>query len=263
MIGDGTMVDIKNYDELVEQTKNNFFLLTKFSSRKNIEMLQLGKIYMKNLQYYIDLETTTDDEDVGDKYDGLLSLKDVNINMYKVDTKESIARFNASTATMNLGYKKSPVFCMFILDNRNLTMETRNGDELLMRYDFSDEQRDKLIKFGDTVLLITDPKEFFQRMKEGFNKAVAGHTRDRVKYYQGNTKEHLLEVCGDNNRIAFWKRKKYEHQQEYRFLAFDMKVEDHLIIDIGDISDISQLESAEKVLNTFIEVKHKLEKITN
>ena len=31
---------------------------------------------MKNLQYYIDLETATDDEDIRDKFNGLLPLQD-------------------------------------------------------------------------------------------------------------------------------------------------------------------------------------------
>ena len=65
------MDEIKNHDELIEEGKEKFFLLMKFVSRKNLEMLQQGKVYMKNLQYYIDLETATEDEDVGDKFDGL------------------------------------------------------------------------------------------------------------------------------------------------------------------------------------------------
>jgi len=113
------MDGIYNHDELIEEAKDRFSMLMKFGSRKNLEMLQDGKIYMKNLQYYIDLETGTDDEDVGDKFDGLLPLQDVRISMYTVDSKKFITQFNASIATMNLGYKKSPVFCMFILDYRN------------------------------------------------------------------------------------------------------------------------------------------------
>ena len=41
-------------------------MLMKFGSEENLKKLQNGQLYMKNLQYYVDLEKTTDDEDVGD-----------------------------------------------------------------------------------------------------------------------------------------------------------------------------------------------------
>lgn len=37
---------------------------------------------MKNLQYYVDLEKGTSDEDAGDMYDGLIMLKDVKISVF-------------------------------------------------------------------------------------------------------------------------------------------------------------------------------------
>lgn len=255
------MDDIKNYDELIQEGKEKFSLLMKFGSRKNLEMFQQGKIYMKNLKYYIDLETATDDEDVGDKFDGLLPLQDVKISMYTIDPKKFITQFDAPIATMNLGYKKSPVFCMFILDDRNTTSTSLNGDELTVRFDFSDEQKRRLVNFGDSVLLITNLEEFCARMKKGLNDIGISYTRDRVKYYEGNTLEHVQDIQDNNARIGFWKRKKYAYQQEYRFLAFDTMIDDYVIIDIENLSDISRLESTEVILNTFAEVKYKLEKI--
>ena len=181
--------------------------------------------------------------------------------MYTVDSNEFITQFNAPIATMNLGYKKSPVFCMFILDYRNTTSTALNGDELTIRFDFSDEQKRKLVNFGDSALVIKDHEEFFARMKKGLNDAGISYIRDRVKYYEGNTLEHVQDIQDNNARIGFWKRKKYEYQQEYRFLAFDTMIDDHEIIEIGNLSDISQLESREVILNTFTEVKYKVEQI--
>ncbi|WP_240077961.1 hypothetical protein [Enterococcus gallinarum] len=255
------MDEIKNHDELIEEGKEKFFLLMKFGSRKNLEMLQQGKVYMKNLQYYIDLETATEDEDVGDKFDGLLPLQDVKVSVYTVDSNEFVTQINAPIATMDLGYKKSPVFCMFILDYRNTTSTSLTDDELKIRFDFSDEQKNRLKNFGDSVLLITNVEKFFARMKNGLNDAGISYTRDRVKYYDRNALEHIKDIQDNNARIGFWKRKKYEYQQEYRFLAFDTMIDDHVIIDIENLSDISRLESTEVILNTFVEVKYKIDQI--
>ncbi|HAE62925.1 MAG TPA: hypothetical protein DCG38_11440 [Eubacteriaceae bacterium] len=250
---------VENRDDLIDMIEDRFFLLLKFGSRTNLEMLQQGKVYMKNLQFYIDLENATSDEDVGDKYDGLLPIQDVKLSIYTVDSKELITQLAAPVATMNLGYKKSPVFCMFIFDHRNKTAVNINENELIVRLDFSDEQKRRLANFGDSALLITDPDEFFSRMKKGLNNTGISYTRDKVKYYEGNTKEHIEEIQDNETRIGFWKRKKYEYQQEYRFFAFDSAIDDYVIIDIGDLSDISRLESTEVILNTFAEVKYKIE----
>ena len=84
--------------------KDGWSMLMKFGSEKNLRKLQAGQLYMKNLKYYVDLEKTTDNEDVGDKYDGQMMLQDVKISMYTVDTHEFIAQFDAPSASMNLGY---------------------------------------------------------------------------------------------------------------------------------------------------------------
>ena len=110
-------------------------------------------------------------------------------------------------------------------------------------------------------MLITDVEKFFARMKNGLNDAGISYTRDRVKYYEGNALEHIKDIQDNNARVGFWKRKKYDYQQEYRFLAFDAMIDDHVIIDIESLSDISRLESTEVILNTFVEVKYKIDQI--
>lgn len=202
-----------------DKTANNeFSMLMKFGTRENLEKLQFGSVYMKNLQYYIDLENSSDDEDVGDKYDGLLPIQDVKISIYTVDTNEFVTQFQSPISTMNLGYNKCPVFCMYMFDNRNNTAETLSGDELTVRYDFSDEQKRKIGRFGDSVLLITNGNEFIARMKKGFLDAGISFSRDVVKYYNGNTLEHMQEIQKDNARIAFWKRKNLHTNKNIVFL---------------------------------------------
>lgn len=72
--------------------------------------------------------------------------------------------------------------------------------------------------------------------------------------------EHLKQVQGDNSRIAFWKREKYSYQQEYRFLIHDF-VDDYLSVEIGDISDITELLKTEELLNTYLKITFKIKEI--
>ena len=237
--------------------KDGWSMLMKFGSEENLKKLQAGQLYMKNLKYYVDLEKTTDDEAVGDKYDGQMVLQDVKINMFTVDTHEFIAQFDAPAASMNLGYLECPVFCMFMYDYSNHVEEHLDGDILTVRYQFTEEQLEKMPTFGDSVLIIKNGDEFINRVKNGLLNAGYGFTRDYVQYYGFNNIEHLKQVQKDNSRIAFWKREKYSYQQEYRLLVHDF-VDDHLSVDIGDISDITDLLKADELLNTYLEITFKV-----
>lgn len=240
--------------------QDGWSLLMKFGSEENLKKLQAAQLYMKNLKYYVDLEKTTDDEDVGDKYDGQMVLQDIKINMYTVDTNKFIAQFNAPTASMDLGYLQCPVFCMFMFDYRNHVEEHLDGENLTVKYQFTEEQLKKMPNFGDSVLIIKNGDEFVNRVKKGLLNAGYGFTRDHVQYYAFNNVEHLKQVQKDNSRIAFWKRDKYSYQQEYRFLVHDF-VDDYLSVDIGDISDITQLLRTEELLNTYLEITFKVKEV--
>ena len=111
--------------------------------------------------------------------------------------------------------------------------------------------------FGDAVLVVKNGNEFVKRVKDGLLKAGYGFTRDYVQYHGFNNLEHLKQVQKDNSRIAFWKREKYSYQQEYRFLVHDF-VDDHLSVDIGDISDITDIVKTEELLNTYLEIQFKV-----
>lgn len=240
--------------------QDGWSLLMKFGSEENLKKLQAGQLYMKNLKYYVDLEKTTDDEDVGDKYDGQIVLQDIKINMYTVDTNKFISQFNAPTASMDLGYLQCPVFCMFMFDYRNHVEEHLDGENLTVKYQFTEEQLKKMPNFGDSVLIIKNGDEFVNRVKKGLLNAGYGFTRDHVQYYAFNNVEHLKQVQKDNSRIAFWKRDKYSYQQEYRFLVHDF-VDDYLSVDIGDISDITQSLRTEELLNTYLEITFKVKEV--
>ena len=233
--------------------ENAWSILLKFGKEENLQKLQAGQFYMKNLQYYVDLEKGTSDEDVGDIYDGQMMLQDVKISVFTTDTHEFLGQISAPTASFNLGYLKCPVFCMFMMDYRNHVSERLDGDTLTVRYQFTEEQLAKMPSFGDSVLIIKNADEFFNRVKGALLANDIGYSRDFVSYYGFNNVDHLKQIQKDNLRIAFWKRQKYEYQQEYRLVAHT-EVDDYLCVEIGDISDITEIMKTEQLLNTYLEV---------
>lgn len=228
-------------------------LLIKFGEEKNIESLQNGTLYMKNLKYYINREIETGDNTVGDKYDGLFPVNYCDLKFYNSETKEKVFCIPKAKLVFDLGYTMCPTFCMFLFDKINIT----ERNEKCARHEFTEEQREKLKGFGTHALIISNPEEFINRVKKGFLSNNMSVAYDKVNYYNDNELRHKEDIETDNSRIAFWKRDIYSYQQELRFFGFNSKVQDFCKIDIGSLHDISQIIETEHLLNTYAECKLK------
>lgn len=79
----------------------------------------------------------------------------------------------------------------------------------------------------------------------------------------GNVLFSLLGEEGLKN-VSFLKRNKYSYQQEYRFVLHkDGAIEDKVILQIGDISDISVKIKSKKVLEGYIKKADSIEGSTD
>lgn len=212
--------------------------LIKFQSADRIRSLQQGHLYAKTLQYYRDLEEETGDADIGDEFEAMLHVNEGHVLF--PDTNETIELADTLIPTSN---SDDFVFCMFGIN------------PALQNFTFTDEQKKKMLSFGDTALIILDRDEFINRvLKAAKDKGYEAHF-GAVKYYDpskdnGNLIIALLKGMWN---ISLWKRKRYDYQQEGRFIFTSGNGEDHLDLDIGDISDISMVLSASEVLSAFVE----------
>ena len=103
-------------------------------------------------------------------------MQDMQINIKDIATKNVLVSINAPKATMDFGYMKYPVFCMFRYDERNkLSETTEDGQEL---FGFSPEQVRYMPEFGDSVLVIKDADEFIRRV-------AAAPTKGRIDTREG------------------------------------------------------------------------------
>ena len=63
----------------------------------------------------------------------------------------------------------------------------------------------------------------------------------------------IIRIYDNHLNAAYWKREDFAFQQEFRLLIHK-EVPDHLQVNIGDISDISQLLKAKDLLNSQIDI---------
>lgn len=55
--------------------------------------------------------------------------------------------------------------------------------------------------------------------------------------------------------IYFWKDKYFENQYEYRIVLTDQEVDEALIVNVGDISDISTIFNANEFFSDKFEIR--------
>lgn len=233
------------------------FMLIRFGSKDRLESLQKGCLYMKKLQYFIDLEKNnpTSSGGQGDKFEGQSVMYNPTIEIRNYYTKGLVYRGPVEVSATSFGYEKFPVFCMFMLDSKNLTDKKLEHGKLIRSYQFSKEQADRIAnELGEYALMFSDADEFIRRVKSGLKISDVGqYTRGRVRYYRPNDFDYYKDICDNHLNAAYWKREDFAFQQEFRLLIHK-EVPDHLRVNIGDISDISQLLKAKELLNSQIDI---------
>lgn len=213
--------------------------LIKFQDADKIKSLQSGKIYAKTLGYYRKREEETGDCEVGDKYEAMIHINEGTI--YFPDTGETVA---VNDDLLKTSESNDFVFCMLGI---NPTEE---------KFRFTDKQKEKMLSFGDTALIVLDHDEFIRRVKVAAEKAGYKVYFKPVQYYDPTIDggKMLISLFDGMWNIAFWKRDSYTYQQEVRFVFTpgDEKI-DHIELDIGDISDITEIITAKLALSAIIQ----------
>jgi hypothetical protein len=219
--------------------------VVKFQRKDRIDSLQKGCVYMKTLRYYQEREAKFNDTIVGDAGEARWHINDAIMTVTPVLGGETKME-KLNDVWFDTIHSDDYVFCLF-------GVNPYKHDA----FEYTQEQKEKIAEFGDTALIITDFPELCRRIinaaeRDGF--AVKGAF---VQYYDETVDDanRIISLMLDMRNIAFQKRKQYAYQQEYRFLLTpknDDKAE-HIVLDIGNIEDISMTFKTADVLRSRIE----------
>jgi hypothetical protein len=213
------------------------FPLVRFKSKARIESFRRGELFFNSLKWYREHE---ENNVVDDLFEGMLHINDATAIITPLSGGEpQVEKMN--DVLMKTARSDDLVLCMFGINPKNTSSFT-----------FNKQQKDELLKFGDTALLITDPDEFYHRIVSALERENKRWLHRFVQYYDeqidlGNV---WLSLFQDMGNTAFWKRKSYSYQQEYRFSVFNENAEENMTLSIGDISDISEVFESSQLLNS-------------
>ena len=209
--------------------------LIKFQRKDRIESLRAGHMYFSPLNVFRKYEDTSGNKVIGDEREGMMPIQHAVFE--DAETHEFSPVNNALIKTRN---SDDYVFCFFGMKDD------------ATHFTFSEEQKAKIREFGDTALLILDFDEFVERVKKAaLSAGFSGHY-GRVKYYDDESDNVNMMLCSINGmwNFAFYKPQDYEYQQEYRFLLErNGKPDDHWILELGSLDDITIMMPIEQALN--------------
>ena len=211
------------------------FPLIKFQSTEKIKDLQSGRIYMNSLAWYRKHENDKGDVVVGDSFEAMFHVNKGKLILSSIEETIEIDDRLIFTSASN-----DYVYCMFSVNPYNDS------------FTFTSEQKESIKAFGDSALLILDINEFFNRVRTAALREKYDIYGDFVRYYdeKADSANLILSLMSGIHNVAFWKRKKYVYQQEFRFLVHAPKCEkEHLELNIGDIRDISKVFKTSEILN--------------
>lgn len=214
--------------------------LIKFQSAERIKSLREGHLYAKTLQYYRDLEKETGDDAIGDEFEAMWHINEGFLRF--PDTGEVVELNDTLMPTAN---SNDFVFCMFGIY------------PALNSFTFTDKQKEKMLSFGDTALIVLDSEELIRRVFGAAGKAGYEAHFGAVQYFNPaeDNANMIISVLKGMWNVAFWKRDKYTYQQEGRFVFTPGNGQDHIELDIGDISDITAVLPSKTVLAAMVEKK--------
>lgn len=228
------------YISNIEKYNNKLFGLIKITDYT--ESLLDGDIYMNNLKRYIEMEKESGIKGIGDKFEASHVLSDLTLKMTDPQTGKIITMGTCSQMTFKYnGHERKPIYCMLALHGSLLKVIDEDKEYYYTDIDLSKINVDKIIEeFGNKMVLV-NTIEFERRLTNKLEEEGYSYKTNLVKYddFTMNSANRLDAYRSKGYETLFWKDEYFSNQHEYRVVITNKEIEEPLIINIGDIRDIS------------------------
>jgi hypothetical protein len=235
--------------------KDTILFLVKFfkpDKHEHAEQFIKGKLFMKRLSYFREIERASDRADRHEATAMWWQPNNLSIQ-FKDHPELNIGPQDlGAPVSVTFDYHSDlHIFCMSAMHAGDFDFQDGTFDcptdedarKLKQQLEFSDE----CLKLGD-IAVVLNAGEFMLRVKRAIEKRGYKFTATLVEYYDPAVFHGGFRF----DQIPFRKRAEFSFQKEYRIVVdSNTKGQDDLEIEIGDISDISAKMTAANLNNEF------------
>lgn len=205
------------------------------------DSLMKGELYCNTLKYF----------KTSDQQDEMYDLEEGCLRSQCYEPSAVPGKVWKSTFKLEVNAENVYAFCMTCLAPRKVNNEINKGV-----YQFTKEQDKKFPEFGADTVLINDTIKFIERIKSKCDQKGIKYAHGGVSYGQRTLESIKKELEEKRKEIplfvaaCFRKPVKYEWQQEYRFIFWDVpddllieneNKEKHMELKIRSIEDIAYM----------------------
>ncbi|WP_077701970.1 hypothetical protein [Virgibacillus dokdonensis] len=221
---------------------NKLIGLLKFSSKKYLEDLSNGLLYMNQFKFFKEQEEKEGNQGQGDKNELALILNDVDWKLTPMESDNVILQGKASESVLRSDDDlQNHLYCATaitpdVLEVVSLDKETGIAKVKLVLPNEMVERAEK--DFGDHVALI-NVGEFLERVDEAAKKKGVNVVTNIVRYEDQsiNRSDRISAFNKGSLDLFFEKDNFFKYQNEYRLVAFGGDPSGPLQLELGDISE--------------------------
>jgi hypothetical protein len=213
-----------------------FVKFFKANNRAHAEQFVEGKLFMKRLSYFQDLER---DPGRADRYEATAIWWQPNhLSIQFKDHPElnvSPADLAGPVSVAFDHHRDLHIFCMSAVEAIEFEPSDNPTDEDVRKLKEQLKFSDECLKLGE-IAVIVKTREFLDRLKRALDKTGYKCEARLVEYYDPATFHGQFPF----HEIPFRKRAEFSYEKEYRIAVHtNTKGQDPLEIEIGNIGDIS------------------------
>jgi len=223
--------------------ENSLYLLYRRSKSKYIKSLyEKGEIYINTIDYIRKCDDNENRSDPDDSIHKRTFLGDTKIRVCDcgLDIDKHGVTFDTKGAVLNFdSSQKGNIYCLSGIYTKHITGNRQN-----LEFDTR--------SFGESLILIHNPKEFIKRIIKGLNDAGFENVLYKaVEYYPNNYSGY----------VGFFKKhEKFSYQNEFRIFVPNKK-DKPIKITIGSLKDIAIIKNNRLIKVTYSDKKEQQIKI--
>jgi len=230
---------------------NKFDFFVKFVQSKFANDIVEGKLFMNNLQHYIDLEEKTRKKGQGDKFEGAEVYKG---DLFIMMGEDVVGTSKGYVTISDINVGKIAVFCCTrFTENDFVIIDTDSKQETItVNLDISENDKNHIMEnFGDKAVLL--PNRFPNIVKEAAKEQGIMIANKDVKYENYNVYDERRRLAFETGHvdIVFYKDDFFKSQKEYRIAITDQLIEKNTTFTVGQLHDFNSIHDTKEFLNNF------------